>query len=389
MGEDRMKITDALDQLLRALTSQEDEQATAGAAAEASSPPDAAPATELAKPASWAERDAARAAIFAQTDAATPAAPSAPASARERWESAEAAARRELEAPSPSSESALPGWVRGLQERIGAAADAQIQAVEEIGPSAGDAAQLAVGGEVVLDGGSPVEAEATAASDEAEPAAVEQVEMSEYVSPGAVEEAVVLDETSPVTFEEQVPSSDVSPVAVESDSGVSEYSHAVQDHAGGAQYGAEAPLAAESAPPGEPVQPTGDDVALSGSDQFEFAHLEASANVVESLKLGFHLGSAVQRIASAAVLGRDGVAALREAVWFIDRYVALLERRPVGADIHLSSARLAEAGDAIAGLKALAAAMDARSAPASEPVGEPTGTVGEGDFRQPDTGWTA
>jgi hypothetical protein len=128
-----------------------------------------------------------------------------------------------------------------------------------------------------------------------------------------------------------------------------------------------------------------------GSSEFEFAHLEASANVVESLKLGFHLGSAVQRIASAAVLGRDGVAALREAVWFIDRYVALLERRPVGADIHLSSARLAEAGDAIAGLKALAAAMDARSAHAPDAGStiDPSSSVAESEAAQPETGWTS
>ena len=109
--------------------------------------------------------------------------------------------------------------------------------------------------------------------------------------------------------------------------------------------------------------------ALVPVDQ-DLAHLETAARVAESLGLGFHLGSAVERIASAANQGSEGVPALREAAWLIERYVAILEQRPIGANLHLSAARLARAGDAIAGLKALAEALDADAAPveAEQPV---------------------
>ena len=52
---------------------------------------------------------------------------------------------------------------------------------------------------------------------------------------------------------------------------------------------------------------------------------------------------------------------MREAAWLIERYIAILERRPIGADIHVSAARLARVGEAIAGLKAIAAAFDAEA----------------------------
>ena len=105
----------------------------------------------------------------------------------------------------------------------------------------------------------------------------------------------------------------------------------------------------------------------------DLGHLETAARVVESLNLGFHLGSAVERIASASVQGSEGVPALREAAWLIERYVEIIERRPIGADLHASAARLARTGDAIAGLKALAEALDADVEPeaaahAAEPV---------------------
>src|SRR5207245_1511359 len=60
----------------------------------------------------------------------------------------------------------------------------------------------------------------------------------------------------------------------------------------------------------------------------DVAHLEAAAHVAESLNLGFHLGSAVERIASAAAQGSQGVPSLREAVWLIERYIAIIEKRP-------------------------------------------------------------
>ena len=68
----------------------------------------------------------------------------------------------------------------------------------------------------------------------------------------------------------------------------------------------------------------------------------------------------------AAGQGSEGIPALRQAAWLIERYVALLERRPIGADLHLSAVRLARTGDAITGLKALAAALDSATAESEE-----------------------
>jgi hypothetical protein len=89
--------------------------------------------------------------------------------------------------------------------------------------------------------------------------------------------------------------------------------------------------------------------------------LEVAAEMAESLGLGYHLGSAVERIATASGQGAAGVAPLREAIWLIDRYAALLERRPIGADLHASTARLAQTGDAIARIRALSAMLEAES----------------------------
>jgi hypothetical protein len=88
------------------------------------------------------------------------------------------------------------------------------------------------------------------------------------------------------------------------------------------------------------------------------AALQATSSIVERLGLGYHLGSAVERIAAGAGRGSAGAPALKEAVWLIERYVALLEGRPIGADLHASAARLARFGDALAELKAAAGADD-------------------------------
>lgn len=104
----------------------------------------------------------------------------------------------------------------------------------------------------------------------------------------------------------------------------------------------------------------GDDLAL--------VELERAAAVIERLGLGFHLGSAVERIALAAGEGAEGTQRLREAAWLIERYVELLERRPVGADLHVTMMRLAREGDAIAGLQALANALERAPVPPSDPV---------------------
>src|SRR5882672_5808979 len=63
----------------------------------------------------------------------------------------------------------------------------------------------------------------------------------------------------------------------------------------------------------------------------DLAQLEASAGAVENLGVGFHLGAAIERIATAAGQGSEGRLRLREAAWLIDRYIALLEERPGGA----------------------------------------------------------
>ena len=87
--------------------------------------------------------------------------------------------------------------------------------------------------------------------------------------------------------------------------------------------------------------------------------LEAATELAESLGLGYHLGGAVERIASGASNGRAGVEALREASWLIERYIALIEQRPIGADLHAESVRLAHWGEAFAGLRAISRALEA------------------------------
>ncbi len=103
----------------------------------------------------------------------------------------------------------------------------------------------------------------------------------------------------------------------------------------------------------------------------DMAGLEAATGVVESLGLGFHLGSAVERIVVAAGRGSDGVLPLREAMWLIHRYMTLIEHRPIGADLHASSAALARTSESIAGLKALADALAAGARDESSPPPEP------------------
>jgi hypothetical protein len=108
------------------------------------------------------------------------------------------------------------------------------------------------------------------------------------------------------------------------------------------------------------------------------APLEAATDLAESLGLGFHLGAAVERIARGASEGRAGVDRLREASWLIERYIALVEQRPSGADMPAASVRLGRSGEAIAGLRAISAALEAERATvpvaldtmAAEPVAE-------------------
>jgi hypothetical protein len=95
--------------------------------------------------------------------------------------------------------------------------------------------------------------------------------------------------------------------------------------------------------------------------------LETSAGAVENLGLGFHLGAAIERIALAAGEGGEGGPRLREAAWLIERYITLLQARPIGADIHASSNRLARTGGTIA---ADVHEIATELAPAPEPADE-------------------
>jgi len=118
--------------------------------------------------------------------------------------------------------------------------------------------------------------------------------------------------------------------------------------------------AAEPEPEPEPAPETVAPPAVQHApapERGRLEQLEAAVSVAESLNLGLHLGLAVERIAMAATQGSEGVGALEEASWLIDRYVSLLEKRPIGADLHQSAARLARTGDAIQDMKELASAF--------------------------------
>jgi hypothetical protein len=80
-------------------------------------------------------------------------------------------------------------------------------------------------------------------------------------------------------------------------------------------------------PPDEPDEIAVRAAPFSGDSELE--RLATAAEIVEALELGFHLGSAVDRIAVASGQGSAGVPALREAAWFIDRYIAIVEGRPL------------------------------------------------------------
>jgi hypothetical protein len=75
----------------------------------------------------------------------------------------------------------------------------------------------------------------------------------------------------------------------------------------------------------------------------------------------------MERIALAAGEGSEGGPRLREAAWLIERYITLLQARPIGADIHASSNRLARTGGTIA---ADVHEIATELAPAPEPTDE-------------------
>ncbi len=244
-------------------------------------------------------------------------------------------------------ERALPDWVRRANERILAADSA-----EEAAPMSASDALSEAGGDR-----QDVEAEVPAVSESAmrwaqipeadpEPIVVGEPAAEVVGEPEPIEAPERIEE--PVAFEGEAEQEHVFGTAAAGEPELEWQASAVADPE------VEVPAADldNTRDPGTALVPVGHDLA----------HLETAARVAESLNLGFHLGSAVERIASAANQGSEGVSALREAAWLIERYIAILEQRPIGADLHLSAARLARAGDAIAGLKALAEALDADTA---------------------------
>jgi hypothetical protein len=104
--------------------------------------------------------------------------------------------------------------------------------------------------------------------------------------------------------------------------------------------------------------------AVPSVERSSLEQLEFAVSVAESLGLGLHLRLAVEPIARAATQGSEGVGPLREAAWLIDRYIALIDARPIGADLHQTAARLARTGDTIQDLKGLAEALRPERDPA-------------------------
>jgi len=124
-------------------------------------------------------------------------------------------------------------------------------------------------------------------------------------------------------------------------------------------------------PPGEP--PAAEPPPVPALKAETRLRLQASAELVETLGLSFHLGGAIERIIVAATHGSDGTESLREAIWLLDRYITLLEQRPVGADIHRTSVQLARTGEALAELRAVSDSLwdDPTPEPALVPTGVP------------------
>jgi hypothetical protein len=334
-----MKITDALDQLLRALTS------------EAAHERDAASAPT--RPASWSERDDAGRAVSAtgaesgtQAKASFPSSDGRDTSAPAGGELGVSGRIGRFTPPrtptSSAGERGLPDWIQ--RSRVSAAS----------GDGADNGAEPNVpGSESSLVERSPSNAEPDLVA-----AAVPPVEK--------VEPAAGVAESAPTTLEDLPPAHGQQPVAAASPAepqplgdvfvtASAEHEQLSSEAQEVAFEDTDGPAETELSEAEKDEEPH-DALVPSGLD---LVRLEATAGVVESLNLGFHLGSAVERIAAAAGQGSDGVPELHRAAWLIERYIALLERRPIGADLHLSAARLARTGDTITDLKTLAFALNA------------------------------
>ena len=343
-----MKITETLDQLLRALrpnVNDDDLDATSTPASAGSSESAATKMPIRAAVPAWERRDE-PSPVGGDADA------SGSAGHEHRFTTAD------TEVPQPG-EHVLPEWVRRAQER--AVPFEPETAAVEIEPVP-----------------ATVESESSLVSSD-----VEAIQPAEVAQPAVDEPGPT--ETEPFAVDEPTPA-DANPPVVDEPISVAPLAMIVESAFAPAEIDVEAlfssvveplvveePISAEvEVPAAEPAEPmeTGTTLVLAGLD---LTRLETAASLAESLNLGFHLGLAVERIANAAAQGSSGVPALREAAWLIERYIALLERRPIGADLHASAVRLARAGDAIADLKALAAALEAPPQETEHPAGEAPG----------------
>jgi hypothetical protein len=127
--------------------------------------------------------------------------------------------------------------------------------------------------------------------------------------------------------------------------------------------------AAEVARPKADVTPT--EPPVSAELVLANPTLERATAAAESMNLGLHLGAAVMRIADAANKGSEGATELREAVWLIERYIELLDVRPLGADINAEQRRMARIEETLERLRAMSAAMSAQPAESALPPASP------------------
>jgi hypothetical protein len=101
-----------------------------------------------------------------------------------------------------------------------------------------------------------------------------------------------------------------------------------------------------------------------------FDELEATATIVEAMGLGFHLGSAIERIALSETDEERGATRLREAVWLIERHMELTGDAETDAlALEAVKVRLDRNGRIIDGLRSLSATVDAlRAGELAHPV---------------------
>lgn len=119
----------------------------------------------------------------------------------------------------------------------------------------------------------------------------------------------------------------------------------------------EAPRPAEIVPAGDVIAPrepvSGDAPHVRSS----FEELRAAVTIAESLGLGYHLGLAVERLVLAERDGEEGVQRLCEAIWLIERQIALIGKTGHAEALATIREHLGWDGEVVAGLRALSSAV--------------------------------